>query len=230
MDYVGVDEELRKYIETNIFPKYEKNDGGHNEAHIREVVRRSFELNKAFGLGLNSNMIYTIAAYHDLGKCEDSENHHLIAAKKFISDDNMKKWFGESERRIIKEAIEDHRSSKEDEPRSVYGKLISSADRNSRIEIVFVRSFFVAKERAPEEKIADYLDFTIKRLSKKYSEEDPENMFYEDDIYKNFLAEMRELLKDEQKFKKLYCKVNHITSRQHKVKDEPGAVEFLSGY
>ena len=121
----------------------------------------------------------------------------------------MKKFFTDEERIIIKEAIEDHRSSKEDEPRSVYGKLISSADRNTRIEIVFIRSFFVAHERNPEAVIEDYLDFTIKRLSKKYDEENPENMFFEDETYKIFLQDMRALLKQEDEFKRRYCEVNH---------------------
>ena len=57
----------------------------------------------------------------------------------------------------IKEAIEDHRSSKKDHPRTKYGELISSADRNTRIEIVFIRSFFVAHERMPEMNIESLL-------------------------------------------------------------------------
>ena len=63
-------------------------------------------------------MIYAIAACHDWGKYEDHENHHLIAAKHFYEDDGFKRFFLDDERRIIKEAIEDHRSSFEDEPRS----------------------------------------------------------------------------------------------------------------
>lgn len=106
-----------------------------------EVIRRTFELNNIFKLDLDSNIMYTIAACHDLGKYEDHKIHEKIAAQRFITDENMKKFFNDNQRLIIKEAIEDHRSSKEDEPRSIYGKLISSADRNTRIEIVFIRSF-----------------------------------------------------------------------------------------
>ena len=225
----AVRRDLKDYLKKKVLPEYAKNDGGHNWAHVREVIRRSFELNEAFNLGLEPNMIYAIAVCHDWGKCEDHERHHLVAAKHFVDDENMKRFFSDQERKIIKEAIEDHRSSKEDEPRSDYGKLISSADRNSRVDIVFVRSFFVAHERMPDEIIEDYLDYTIKRLAKKKDEKDPENMFYEDDVYKNFLQEMRELLKNEGEFKKRYCEVNHISSRQNKVKDEPGAVEVQEG-
>ena len=223
----NVRSDLKDYIREHIFPEYEKNDGGHNIAHILEVIRRSFALNDTFKLGLNDNMIYAIAACHDWGKYVDHEKHHLIAASNFMNDEGFKKFFTDSERETIKEAIEDHRSSKEDEPRSVYGKLISSADRNTRIEIVFIRSFFVAHERNPEDIIEDYLDFTIKRLSKKYDETNPENMFFEDETYKVFLEDMRNLLQNEEEFKKRYCEVNHITSREHKVQDEQGETTYL---
>ena len=160
----NVRQDLKDYIAEHIFPEYAKNDGGHNIAHILEVIRRSFALNDTFKLGLDDNIMYAIASCHDWGKYENHETHHLIAARNFMNDEGMKRFFTDEERQIIKEAIEDHRSSKEDEPRSVYGKLISSADRNTRIEIVFIRSFFVAHERMPEKNIEEYLDYTINRL------------------------------------------------------------------
>lgn len=222
----NVRQDLKDYIAEHIFPEYEKNDGGHNIAHILEVIRRSFALNDTFKLGLDDNMIYAIASCHDWGKYEDHSIHHLIAARNFMNDEGMDKFFTPEEKQIIKEAIEDHRSSKEDEPRSVYGKLISSADRNTRIEIVFIRSFFVAHERMPETNIEEYLDYTIERLSKKYDEENPENMFFEDETYKVFIQDMRDLLKKEEKFKNRYCEVNHITSRNNRVCDEQGEISY----
>ena len=222
----NVRQDLKDYIAEHIFPEYDKNDGGHNISHILEVIRRSFALNDTFKLGLDDNMMYAIASCHDWGKYEDHENHNLIAARNFMNDEGMKKFFSDEERKIIKEAIEDHRSSKEDEPRSVYGKLISSADRNTRIEIVFIRSFFVAHERMLETNIEEYLDYTIKRLSKKYDEANPENMFFEDETYKVFIQDMRALLKKEEEFKNRYCEVNHITSRAHRVQDEHGEIAY----
>lgn len=223
----NVNSELKEYISKNIFPEYSKNDGGHNIAHILEVIRRSFALNDTFKLGLDDNMMYAIASSHDWGKYIDHERHHLIAAENFMNDQGMKKFFTDEERKTIKEAIEDHRSSKEEEPRSIYGKLISSADRNTRIEIVFIRSFYVAHERTPEMNIEEYLDYTIKRLSKKYDETNPENMFFEDETYKVFIEDMRALLKNEEEFKKRYCEVNNITSREHDVREEPGNISYL---
>ena len=226
--YTGkVNSELKKYIADNIFPQYCKNDKGHGLLHILEVIRRSFALNQNLNLGLDKNMIYAIASFHDLGKYINSDIHEKIAADTFIKDENMKRFFNDKQRTTIKEAIEDHRSSKKDYPRTKYGELISSADRNTRIEIVFIRSFFVAHERMPDMNIEEYLDFTFKRLSKRYGEEEPENMFLEDDDYRSFLRDMRELLKHEEEFKNRYCEVNHIKSRRHKVYEEQGEVEYI---
>ncbi len=227
--YTGeVNTELKKYIAENIFPQYGKNDKGHGLLHILEVIRRSFALNQNLALGLDKNMIYAIASCHDLGKYKNSDIHEKIAAETFIKDENMKSFFSDDQRTIIKEAIEDHRSSKKDHPRTKYGELISSADRNTRIEIVFIRSFFVAHERMPDMNIEEYLDFTYKRLSKRYDEEEPENMFLEDDDYRSFLKDMRELLKHEEEFKNRYCEVNHIKSRQHKVCEEAGELDYIA--
>lgn len=225
-----VDLKLRDYVEKKVFPLWELNDKGHGPIHRTEVIRRIFALNETFQLNLNPNMLFVIASYHDVGKYIDHKKHHLIAAEKFMEDEKIKQFFTDNQRIIIKEAIEDHRSSKEDDPRSVYGKLISSADRNTTIEIVFIRSFFVAKDRMPDMNINEYLDYTVNRLINKYSEENPENMFFEDDIYKVFLKDMRDLLTRPDDFKNLYCDVNHITDRDKHVDFYSGVVNYGKVY
>ena len=92
---------------------------------------------------------------------------------------------------------------------------------------MFIRSFFVGKWRTPERDVEDFLDYTYKRLSKRYGEENPENMFFEDETYRIFLHDMRELLQDEVKFKNLYCEVNHIASREHVLSDELGETTYF---
>ena len=225
-----VDSKLRSYVEENVFPLWDENDKGHGPIHRTEVIRRIFALNKTFHLNLNPNMLFAIASYHDVGKYIDHKRHHLIAAEKFMEDEGMRQFFTDDERKVIREAIEDHRSSKEDEPRSVYGKLISSADRNTTIEMVFIRSFFVAKDRMPDMNINEYLDYTIERLRKRYGEENPENMFFEDEVYQVFLKDMRSLLSRADDFKKLYCDINHITDRSKNVDSYPGVVDYGKVY
>ena len=120
--------ELIEYIENKIFPLYSKNEEGHGTNHIKTVIKRSLELAKGYNVDLD--MVYTIASYHDLGHYIDRKKHEIISAQMFIEDENIKKWFTDEQINIIKEAIEDHRSSSNHEPRSIYGKIISTADRN----------------------------------------------------------------------------------------------------
>lgn len=216
---------LRNYVENKIFPQYAQNDKAHGMCHIREVIRRAFRLNKSFKLQLEPDLIFAIAAYHDLGKHIDSKRHEIISAELFRQDAEMAKFFSPSQINLIAEAIEDHRSRKSDNPRSVYGQLISSADRNTRVEMVFVRSFFVGKDYQPEVTVAEHLDFNFHRLAQRYSLDDPENMFFADQEYRDFLVAMRQLLQDKELFKARYCAVNQITSRDHTLAEEPG-IEF----
>lgn len=227
----NVDPRIKRYVEGIIFPQYARNDQGHGIIHIKEVIRRSFALNDTLKLGLDDNLMYTIAACHDWGKYEEpetGEKHAIIAGRRFINDEVFESIFNQEDRTTIKEAIEDHSSSLDDMPRSIYGKLVSSADRNTRIEIVFIRSFFVGKVRTPDMTVEEFLDFTFKRLSKRYGEERPENMFLEDETYRLFLNDMRTLLKDEIAFKNRYCEVNHIKSIENKVADEQGEVGYTN--
>ena len=55
-----VNPEIREYIETQILPQYEGQDGAHGPDHVQAVIRNSLEL--AQGLPVDMNMVYVIAA------------------------------------------------------------------------------------------------------------------------------------------------------------------------
>lgn len=122
-----MNEKLIKYVEDEIFPLYKRNEEGHGINHIKTVINKSLEFAKRYGV--NEDMAYVIAAYHDLGHFIDRKTHEIISAKMFMEDEKMEEFFSDEERIIIKEAIEDHRASCNHEPRTIYGKIVSSADR-----------------------------------------------------------------------------------------------------
>ena len=62
---------LREYVEKNVWPYWDLNDKGHGPIHRMEVTRRVFALNETFHLGLNPDMLYAIANWHDVGKYVD---------------------------------------------------------------------------------------------------------------------------------------------------------------
>ena len=59
-----IDAELKKYIEKNIFPKYEKYYS-HGMLHINNVIDNMLMLAEYYNL--DKNMAYVIASYHDIG-------------------------------------------------------------------------------------------------------------------------------------------------------------------
>ena len=135
-----INKQLKEYIEKVILPEYEKNEQGHGPKHIEYVVRRSLEFARQVE-GVNLDMVYAVASYHDIGHHIDAKNHERVSAGIFADDENMYMFFTPDEIDIIYEAIEDHRASGDHEPRSVYGKIVSSADRRTDINNVMTTMY-----------------------------------------------------------------------------------------
>ena len=194
-----INDDLKDYIEKNIFPEYSKNEPAHNIDHIKYVIHRSFKI--AYTLpNINYNMVYTIAAYHDIGHHIDSKKHEIISGEIMSKDEKLKKFFSEEELKIIKEAIEDHRASAEHEPRSVYGKIVSTADRNNTVEACLRRSYTYGKKLEPDSTDEELFERAYKHLKMKFGENGYAKFFFKDEEYENFLKEIRELLLDKEEF------------------------------
>jgi len=200
--------DLLKYLKINIFPLYDKNDNGHNAIHLKNVIERSLKLAPEYNLDLN--MAYTIAAYHDCGCYIDRENHEKISANIFINDNHMKQFFNEEQMNIIKEAIEDHRASLETEPRSMYGKIICLADKNTSVEMVCRRSYEYSKNSNPNRNFDEIFNESYAFMKKKFGENGYSKPYIEDDVYKKYIKELRSLLADKEKMKTAYKKFNKI--------------------
>ena len=131
-----VNEELKKYIEDNIFPKYEKYYA-HGMMHINAVIDNMMMLADYYNL--NKNMAYVIACYHDSGLSVDRENHEKESGRLLETDKNLKRWFTSEEITMMKEAVEDHRGSRKIRPRNFYGECISDSDRDFDIRMLAKR-------------------------------------------------------------------------------------------
>ena len=198
-----INKKLKKYIENNIMNKYkDDNYGGHGWEHIQDVINRSFELKDKFNLEVDPNMVYTIAAYHDIGYRQDPDNHEKVSSEIFLQDEEMKKFFNDEERNIIAEAIVDHRASLEYEARSVYGKLVSSADRAIDVDDMLRRSiaFQTEKHKSENPTIEQIIEYSFKKLSSKYGNGGYAKMYFQDDKYKDYLAKMNKILSDKNEF------------------------------
>ncbi len=198
-----INNKLKKYIEDNVFPQYNKNEIGHGIDHIKYVIDRSFELVRENNLDVNYDMVYVIAAYHDIGHYIDSKNHEKVSADMMSKDKNLSIFFNDEELKIIKEAIEDHRASSKNDPRSIYGKIVSSADRNHTIEDCLSRTYTYGKKLNPDATDEELYLRAYDVLVNKFGENGYAKFYFKDKKYEDFLHEIRELLKDKEKYIKI---------------------------
>ena len=194
---------LKKYIEENLLPQYSKNEKAHNIEHIQYVIRRSFELVKQNDLDVDNDIVYTVAAYHDIGHFLDPKKHEIVSAEIMMKDEKLKEFFSEEELVVIKEAIEDHRASSNHEPRSIYGKIVSSADRNNTVEQCLERSYYYGKRLKPESTDRQLFERAFEHLNLKFGINGYAKFFLKDAEYEMFLDSIRKVLKDKEEFCKL---------------------------
>lgn len=198
-----IDIKVKEYIEKNVLPEYEKNEQGHGINHIEYVIRRSFELINQNNLEVDSNMVYVIAAYHDIGHHIDRKNHEKVSADIMCQDKNLNEFFSIEQLITIKEAIEDHRASSENEPRSIYGKIVSSADRNNTVEQCLERTYTYGKKHEPEASDKELYERSFDALNRKFGYNGYAKFYFKDEQYDNFLKDIRKLLENKENF----CKV-----------------------
>ena len=162
-----INKELKKYIEDKVLPRYNDNDKGHGIDHIMYVIDRSLRFAKTVD-NVNLNMVYTIAAYHDVGHSIDAKNHEEVSAQILLDDIELRKYFTEEEIVTMSEAVADHRASLEYDPRSIYGKIVSSADRNTNLEVPFKRTYEYRKKHYGNTSLKQIMDESYEHLLNKF--------------------------------------------------------------
>ena len=208
---------LKDYIEKNILPEYKKNESGHGIEHIKYVTKRCFKFAEQFS-NIDLDMIYTIASFHDIAHHIDKDNHETLSAKYFYDDKNMKKFFDSKQRKIIKEAIQDHRASSTHEPRSDYGKIISSADRSTDIESILKRTYSYSLKHFPNLTLYQSINRSYNHIQNKYGFEGYAKHYCKDEEYEQFRKDVESLLNDKWLFTKRHLEVNKISDIKEKAK------------
>ena len=161
---------LREYVEGEILPQYQDADPAHGIGHIRQVMENSREL--AGPLEVEAKMVYLIAAYHDLGVCRfGRKDHEKTSAQLLREDRNLDRWFTPEEIQGMAQAVEDHRASSDREPRSLYGKIVSEADRDIDPERIVRRCMEYGKSHCPELSPEGQVTRAVEHIREKYGEE-----------------------------------------------------------
>ena len=195
-----VNNELRKYIENNIFPLYENNYIGDGIDRVYYVIKRSEQIIEENDLNVDDNILFAVISYHDLRKNNDEKSHEKVSSEIMFNDEFLKDFFTEKQREIIKEAIEDQRANAETEPRNIYGKILSSASRNSSIEQTLKRSYIYGKKKNPNLTDEEIFEGAYEALLNKFGENGYAKFYFKDSTYEKFLKDIRDLLSNKEEF------------------------------
>ena len=117
-----------------------------------------------------------------------------------FKDDNLKRFFTDEERQTIREAIEDHRASAKDDPRSIYGRIVSSADRNNTVEACLRRTYTYGKKLDPNATDEELFLRAYDVLTKKFGENGYAKFYFKDSVYEKFLQDLRALLSNKDNY------------------------------
>lgn len=190
---------LIEYINAYVIPLYATLDAAHQENHVKCVIKLSLAIAEEYDLNLN--MMYTIAAFHDVCLLKERATHHLIGAQMLKEDPFIKSFFSDEEIRVMAEAIEDHRASNTIKPRSLYGMIISEADFIEPVESVIAHAILY---RMKEGESFDSIYQDVRNhLIDKYGEDGYFKGWLNSKVLTDVQNELWPLLEDEAEFLKL---------------------------
>ena len=193
---------MKHYIETAILPRYKDFDPAHRTDHALQVIAESLKLAKHYDV--DERMVYTIAAYHDIGLCEGRERHHLVSGRMLRADERLHEWFTDEEIETMAQAVEDHRASLDHAPRSIYGRIVAEADRLIDPMTVLLRTVQYGLSHYPKlSKEQHYLRF-CEHLQEKYAEGGYLKLWIPESDNAAHLAELRAMIADEANKRKLF--------------------------
>ena len=208
-----VNAQLQQYVAENVLPRYDGYDKAHSRRHIQSVIDQSMEIFRKLSAGqmdggrryeLNPDMVYAIAAYHDIGVCEGREYHHLSSGRMLEEDVRLRQWFTEEQIHVMREAVEDHRSSNKSWPRSIYGRIVSEADKVIDFDTVFSRAILYARASCPQMTAEEIFQKSYGHLLDKYGDGGYMRLQFSDSPNAVRLAELREKLRDPELMRREY--------------------------
>lgn len=165
--------EVLDFVRSEVKPLYKTFDKAHNLSHFKFVTENCVaygKILKSRGEDVNLELAYVVGALHDIGISKGREGHAKSSAIMVLENERLKNLFSPAEIKVISEAVEDHSSHLEYEPRSIYGKIVADADRNNSLYLVFSRpvKFGIKNEkwRTREEHIDRVYEFVQEKFGR----------------------------------------------------------------
>ncbi|MBD9298568.1 MAG: HD domain-containing protein [Prevotella sp.] len=194
--------EIMEFVERQILPRYNAFGESHGLRHVTRVIKNSLRL--ADVTGADIDMVYVIAAYHDLGMEGPRAIHHLTSGKILMADARLKKWFNADQLKVMKEAVEDHRASSSRQPRSIYGKIVAEADRDIDVHEIFLRAIQYGKENGPDKTVEEHWERFAQHMDEKYSNNGYIKLWIPNSPNEKALKELRNIIEDKKLLRKAF--------------------------
>lgn len=195
-------EEIRAYIESEILSRYDGFDAAHRRDHADVVVSRSVEL--AQRLGADVEMAYVIAAYHDTGLAVGRDVHHTESKRILLADSELRRWFSEEDIATMGDAVEDHRASSKQPPRTIYGRIVAEADRLIVPHSIIRRTVQFTLTHHPDLDMEQGYERLLEHMREKYDYGGYLKLWIEESENAQRLEELRKIIAHKATLRRLY--------------------------
>lgn len=195
-------EEIKTYIESEILPRYDGFDAAHRRDHADMVISRSVEL--AERLGARVDMAYVVAAYHDTGLAVGRDVHHTESKRILLEDNRLREWFSAEQIATMADAVEDHRASSKQPPRTLYGRIVAEADRLIEPRTILRRTVQFTLTHHPELDREEGYERLVEHMREKYDYGGYLRLWIEESDNAQRLEELRRIIADKPLLRRLY--------------------------
>ena len=206
--------EIVEYVEREILPRYEGFDPAHRRDHADVVVERSIALAKR--LGARVDMAYIVAAYHDTGLAVGRDVHHTESKRILLEDSALRQWFSAEDIATMADAVEDHRASSKQPPRTLYGRIVAEADRLIEPRTILRRTVQFTLTHHPDLDREEGYERLLEHMREKYDYGGYLKLWVEESDNAQRLEELRKIIADKPTLRRLYEEIYAEETTQRK--------------
>ena len=122
-----------------------------------------------------------------------------------MADKKLREWFSEEQLLVMRDAVEDHRASGKNPPRTIYGAIVAEADRQIEPEVVIQRTMAYSKKLIPDADFETLYQRSKEHLLEKYAEGGYMHLWLNSERNVRGLEHLRAIIRDEEHLRAL-CK------------------------
>lgn len=198
-------QEIVEYVEREIISRYDHFDAAHRRDHVATVIEASVRYARIHGV--DTEMAYVIAAYHDTGLTFGRDKHHSESKRIILEDSELRRWFSEEQIATMADAAEDHRASSKGEPRTIYGRIVAEADRVIIPESIIRRTIQFTLTHHPTLSREEGYDRLIEHLGEKYDYSGYLRLWLSESDNAQRLEELRQIIANKPLLREIYERI-----------------------